>query len=185
MTTVRSLRRLGLRLGTVLLLGAAGATVPFAGAANAAATCTSSSGGYVLTCVETTSINNTYDYVTHFSTKFVNTKSGTATGTCTVGTSKTTKASISTTISVETGVIFAKADASVSGALETSVTSTIGTSVSFPVPGYSTRYCKYGTSRSKVSGTVKKYNCSSQGCALSASGTWTVIGPKDLTWTIS
>jgi hypothetical protein len=182
MSILHSARRAATRVGTILLLAGAGLVVPFSGAAHAAATCT---GTYQLTCVDTTSINNTYDYVTHFSTKFVNTKSGTATGTCTVSTSKTTTASITSTISVGTGVIFAKADASVSGSLEASVTSSIGTSVSFPVPGNSTRYCKYGTSRSKVSGTVKKYNCSSQGCILTASGTWTVIGPKTLTWTIS
>ncbi len=84
-----------------------------------------------------------------------------------------------------TGVIFAKADASVSGALETSVTSSIGTSISFPVPGNSTRYCRHGTSRSRLAGTVKRYHCSSSGCVLTASGTWVVIGPKTLTWTIT
>lgn len=159
---------------------AAASTVAFTVPAEAATTKCKSVGDGMTVCNTITS-KTVKRYKVKYADSVINKKNYAITGHCTSKVSKTTKYSVSISVSGEFKAwIFAKMSVTVSGGLEKSVTTEYGSSVDFKVKAKDTVNCDYGT----YVYVVKGHETLRQGGKVIGKRNWTATAPKKNGWKV-
>lgn len=160
------------------------------GAANASTNCSltkQTSGQNVYHCID---VSVTSDgFTVGYRDGATNKGSSAATLSCTSSTQTTVTWSISASVKAEADVIFGKASLEVTGSFQHSVSSQIGSTVSFSVPAHSTRYCERGVITHTISGRTYTQTCTLTSgywsCKNSDIKTFTGSGGTEPHWNIT
>jgi hypothetical protein len=121
-----------------------------------------------------------------FSDSMENDTNRTGTFSCTADVSKTDsfKVTVSVTVGVEAFLV-AKAEATVGGELQSSVTSGYSSTGGISVPGNTITLCDRGVARDNFKGHYTSTNCSSQACSAPTTTKFTMTGPVKARWWFS
>ena len=128
-------------------------------------------------------------YDGHFKTDYTNSQFNefrhqSITFTCTTQKSTTWTFGANATVKAEAGVIFAKAETSISASVSRSTTTTDTTSGTYKIPPRKWAHCKRGTYWYTWSGLTKKVTCDSSGCVKSDVRSYTAHAPTREAWKI-
>lgn len=120
-----------------------------------------------------------------YTDSYENTTSRSGSFDCSATVSKTDSFKVSISVSAEvSAAIFAKADVTVGGEIQSSVTSGYVTRAGISVPARTTTYCQRGIARDNFSGHVDTRNCGSSGCTTPVRTNYTYRGPIAARWKI-